>query len=73
MYQKLGNSLGFIALLSLRLRLSAGQVVPVLVLNATGFLLLPFCVFLVRYKVYFGKIRLLEVLATECKYKKEID
>ena len=73
MYQKLGNNLGFIALLSLRLRLSTGQVVLVLVLKATGILLFPSCVFFVRYKVYFGKIRLLEVLATECKYKKEID
>ena len=55
MYQKLGNSRGFIALLSLRLRLSTGQVVLVLVLKATGILLFPSCVFFVRYKVYFGK------------------
>ena len=55
MYQKLGNSLGFIALLALRLRLTIGQVVLVLVLKARGILLFPSCVFFVRYKVYFGK------------------
>ena len=72
MYQKLGNSLGFIALFALRLRLSTGQVVLVLALKATGILVFPSCVFFVRYKVYFGKYGYWKYLQENVSTKKRL-